>query len=595
MIRYSFLIYHKEYHAFLEKLQDVGVLHIAEKATEYDESTREALEEIKKINDTLHFLKKRNQKEEPVEDGTDANQIVEDIKARKEEIDTIEQELATLRKEIDKAGPWGDYTDDMKEKFNHLNLKPRFFICNEKRFDTDWENQYYLQPINKISGNLYFVILQEEGQEIDIDAEEVKLPEKPYSLLDKEYDDKEKRIKEINKLFDEYAVKYQELLRKERKRLQENTEFNQALNHTEKQAEEKVMLLEGWVPDTKEKQLIDLLEKEDVLYLKEEVKNEDPSEVPILLKNNKFAKVYQPLQDLFSLPHYREIDLTPFFAPFFMLFFGFCLGDAGYGIAILLAVTIFKHTKAKPSMKIYLTMAQYLGLATVVMGAVGGTVFGINLTKADYMKDMQELFLQPQELFNLSVVLGMIQILFGMAIKAANYWRKQGFVYALSTLGWMLLIISSIIFVGGDEAGILPMEKFKNVYYGFLGLSGVFIFFFSDPKINVFARVGKGVWDAYNMVTGVFGDLLSYIRLFAIGISTAILGFVVNEIAITGSHIPYAGPLVFVIILVIGHTGNLLISSLGSFVHPMRLIFVEFYKNAGFEGGGKRYKPFSKQ
>jgi V/A-type H+-transporting ATPase subunit I len=188
----------------------------------------------------------------------------------------------------------------------------------------------------------------------------------------------------------------------------------------------------------------------------------------------------------------------------------------------------------------------------------------------------------------------MIQILFGMGIKAANYWKQQGFVYALSTLGWMLLIISSIVFIGGDKAGILSMEALENVYYGFLILSGIFIFFFSDPKINVFARVGKGVWDAYNMVTGVFGDLLSYIRLFAIGISTAILGFVVNEIAITGSHIPYAGPVVFIIILLIGHTGNLLISSLGSFVHPMRLIFVEFYKNAGFEGGGKRYKPFSK-
>jgi V/A-type H+-transporting ATPase subunit I len=277
-----------------------------------------------------------------------------------------------------------------------------------------------------------------------------------------------------------------------------------------------------------------------------------------------------------------------------MLFFGFCLGDAGYGIAILLGVTIYKHTKAKASMKTYLTMAQYLGLATVVMGIVGGTVFGVNLTKADFMNDFREMFLKPQELFNLSVVLGMIQILFGMAIKAANYWRQQGFVFALSTIGWILLILSSIVFVGGDEVGILTLEPLKNVYYGFLVLSGILIFFFSDPKINVFARIGKGVWDAYNMVTGVFGDLLSYIRLFAIGISTAILGFVINEIAITFSNIPYAGPVVFVIILVIGHIGNLLISSLGSFVHPMRLIFVEFYKNAGFTGGGKKYKPFSK-
>ncbi|MFO8235076.1 MAG: V-type ATPase 116kDa subunit family protein [Bacteroidales bacterium] len=594
MIRYSFLIYHKEYHSFLDKLQDIGVLHIAEKATEYDEDTMKALADIKTINETLRFLKKRSQEENPVDDGMNPMEVVKDIKERKEEIDNIEQELATLRKEIEKAQPWGDFTHEVKDKLQQLNLTPRFFICNEKRFDNEWENQYYIEQINKIRGNIYFVVLQEEGTDLDIDAEETKLPSKPYSELDKEYDDKEKRIKEINKLFDEYAVKYQEALRKEREKLQHQTDFNQALNHTEKQAEEKVMLLEGWVPEPNEKELLGFLEKENVLFLKGEKKDEKPYEVPVLLKNNKFAKVYEPLQELFSLPHYKEIDLTPFFAPFFMLFFGFCLGDAGYGIAILLGVTFFKHTKAKPSIKPYLTMAQYLGAATVLMGAVGGTVFGLDLTELDYMNEFHSMFLQPQELFNLSLALGMIQILFGMVIKAANYWRQQGFVFALSTIGWIILITSSIVFVGGDELGILSLEALEGVYYGFLILSGVLIFFFSDPKINVFARVGKGVWDSYNMVTGVFGDLLSYIRLFAIGISTAILGFVINEIAITFGNIPYVGPLVFVIILIVGHVGNLLISSLGSFVHPMRLIFVEFYKNAGFEGGGKRYKPFSK-
>lgn len=594
MIRYSFLIYHKEYHSFLEKLQDIGVLHIAEKATEYDEKTKQALDDIKTLNDALRFLKKRNQEENPVEDGIDAMEVVNDIKDKKEEIDNIEQDLATLRKEIEKAQPWGDFTEDMKEKLQELNLNPRFFVCSEKRFNTEWEDLYYLEEINRISGNIYFVILQEEDSEIDIDAEEIQLPSRPYSELEKEYDNKEKRIKEINKIFDEYAIKAQESLRQERKRLQQETEFNQALSHTEKQAEDKVMLLEGWVPEPNEKDLVDFLEKEDVLYIKGETSSENPYEVPVLLKNNKFAKVYEPLQDLFSLPHYKEIDLTPFFAPFFMLFFGFCLGDAGYGIAILLAVTIFKHTKAKDSIKPYLTMAQYLGAATVLMGAIGGTVFGVDLTELDYMNDVRNMFLDPQQLFNLSLVLGMIQILFGMIIKAANYWRQQGFIFALSTFGWIILIISSIVFVGGDEIGWFSLESVKEIYYGFLILSGLLIFFFSDPRINVFARVGKGVWDAYNMVTGVFGDLLSYIRLFAIGISTAILGFVINEIAITFGNIPYAGPLVFVIILIVGHTGNLLISSLGSFVHPMRLIFVEFYKNAGFTGGGKRYKPFSK-
>ena len=118
------------------------------------------------------------------------------------------------------------------------------------------------------------------------------------------------------------------------------------------------------------------------------------------------------------------------------------------------------------------------------------------------------------------------------------------------------------------------------------------IVFFSNPKGNIFASIGKGIWDLYG-ITGIFGDVLSYIRLFALGVSSTILGYVINSMALQIKEIPYVGIILFVIFLILGHTGNILISSLGSFVHPMRLTFVEFYKNAGFEGGGKEYKPFS--
>ena len=130
--------------------------------------------------------------------------------------------------------------------------------------------------------------------------------------------------------------------------------------------------------------------------------------------------------------------------------------------------------------------------------------------------------------------------------------------------------------------------------YACLGVGGVLVFFFNNPDKNVFARVGLGIWDSYGVVTGIFGDLLSYIRLFALAMSSSILGFVFNAISLQLLNIPYIGWLFFILLLAAGHTLNLLLSALGSFVHPMRLTFVEFYKNAGFAGGGKEYKPFSK-
>lgn len=112
---------------------------------------------------------------------------------------------------------------------------------------------------------------------------------------------------------------------------------------------------------------------------------------------------------------------------------------------------------------------------------------------------------------------------------------------------------------------------------------------------NMFMNVGVGLWNSYNMITGLLGDLLSYIRLFALGISSAIMGFVFNSLAVEMSgSIPVLSILIMIVILVIGHSINLFMSGLGAFVHPLRLTFVEFYKNAGYSGGGKKYHPFKK-
>jgi V/A-type H+-transporting ATPase subunit I len=118
----------------------------------------------------------------------------------------------------------------------------------------------------------------------------------------------------------------------------------------------------------------------------------------------------------------------------------------------------------------------------------------------------------------------------------------------------------------------------------------------NNPGKNIFVNFGGGLWEVYSIVTGVMGDLLSYIRLFALGVSSAILGYVFNDLALQMSgSTPVVSQLVFVLILLIGHGLNIFMATLGAFVHPMRLTFVEFYKNAGFAGGGKAYNPFAQK
>lgn len=590
MIKYSFLIYHKDYIPFLEHLQELGVLHIIEKKKEIDDNIKSSLHQISEINKTIKFLEKREQEEQEVKGKQEEVPVVENVKELTIELSEIEQDQSSLNKDIQKAEPWGDFTPEMKEKMAELNIQLRFFECSEKNFNEQWNEDYYLQIINRQNGRVYFVVFQQSDEEINIEAEEIKLPEEPLSQLLKKREENKKRVKEIQATFDEYAANYQKQLREKRDELQNKTDFELAINHTEKEAEEKVMLLEGWVPEDKRADLENFLDEQDVYYISSKPSEED--KVPIQLKNNKFSRLFEPISDLFDMPEYRELDLTPFFAPFFMMFFGFCVGDTGYGLLILIGTLIFRQ-RVKESLKPIFTLAAILGGATVIMGMISGTFFGVELinVKAYPLKDI---ILEPLQLFWFSIAVGGLQIFYGMFIKAANEIRQGGSLkYGLSTIGWILLVITFGTFIALEQLGVdtAGYGIIKNIG---LGISVAMILLFANPEKNMIVSVFSGLYDVYNMITGVFGDLLSYIRLFALGISSAILGLVFNQIAaqfLGGSFFSY---IPFILILIIGHGLNIFMASLGAFVHPLRLTFVEFYKNAGFMGGGKKYKPFSK-
>jgi len=589
MIKYSFLIYYKEYIPFLDELQKMGMLHIIEKNKEINDHIKQSLFEITELTKSIKFLEKRNQLPVTLDEQIDGMAVVEKIKNLNDELTFIDQEQIVLNKEIQKAEPFGEFTKETREKFEKLNIQFRFFTCSEKKFNQEWNRNYYLEEINNIGGTIYFVVIQLENQQIDIDAEEIKLPEETLSNLQNKYLKNKKRLEEIQTEFDVFAVNYLDILYKTRKEIQGKTDFNLAINHTEKQADEKVMFLEGWIPEENKEVLEQFLDQQMVVYVSAKPTKDD--KVPILLKNSKFAKLFEPIGKLFALPDYAELDLTPFFAPFYMLFFGLCVGDVGYGIVLLIG-TLYFRKKVNPSLKPILTLAAFLGGSTILMGMLSGTFFGLNLGDFEIIP-FRELFLQPMVMFYMSIAIGLVQILFGMCIRVVNQINQRGLKYGLSTMGWILLILTLVVFMGGEKAG-LKLAGLSIVKTILLSLSFGLIFLFNNPDKNIFANLGLGIYESYNMVTGVFGDMLSYIRLFALGISSSILGLVFNQISIQFLSIKYFGWIPFIALLLVGHGLNIFLACLGAFVHPMRLTFVEFYKNAGFNGGGKQYKPFSK-
>ena len=369
-------------------------------------------------------------------------------------------------------------------------------------------------------------------------------------------------------------------------------EFSKVVLSTDALADNKLMLLEGWIPSERLPEMTEYLRTQEVYYETAAPTPED--DVPILLENKGFFRLFEPIMRLYMLPKYNELDLTPFFAPFFMLFFGLCLGDSGYGLFMLLAVTLYRlfAKKLSASMKPILTLVQILGASTMVCGLLTGTCFGFNLydIQVPFFQTLKEtISLDNQQMFNLSLILGGVQIIFGMILKAVNQTIQFGVKYAIATIGWILILVSTAVAFAAP--GLMAMGG--TVHLILLAIGGLMAYLYNSPDKNIFVNIGLGLWDSYNMATGLLGDILSYVRLFALGLSGGILASVFNSLAVGMSpDNVIAGPIVMVLIFVIGHAINIFMNVLGAMVHPMRLTFVEFFKNAGYEGGGKEYNPF---
>lgn len=665
MIKYSFLVYHKQYEEFLNEIRNIGVVHIIEKPFEETQTLKANKSLLNEYSSTISALKKRLKAKNIDPESlvntenteVDGLTLLEEFKNYQQRLEYNNQKLVALKKELSAVEPWGDYDLHKIESLSRNNLSFRFFIASKQKFKPEWENQYPIEVINETGTFVYFVLVQANKENYELEADEVKIPKVSLAQLKSEYDFFINDSIKVNKGLDDLASQIN-VFEKAKNDLFGDIAYEKVKLSTKKEADERLMLLEGWIPEEKTSLVSDYCDKEGVLYISG--KPEASDNVPILLKNNKFAKLFEPIAKIYSLPTYAEIDLTAFLAPFFMVFFGFCLGDAGYGLVILALITYYKIFKAKAEIKPILTLVQYLGAATIVMGLVSGTVFGLNLldtgylltneslkylsssnvpqdiisnissivgqhfaTRDQYFKaitnvigadglaeyksafmrcafsdysflnSFRHLLLDSQNMFYLALVFGIIQILFGMGMKAANMVKQKGFVFSVSTISWIILIMGLIVVQGGAAMGYFTKESAKMYTYILLGACGVGILFFNDPSSNIFVSFAKGLYDVYSMATGIFGDLLSYIRLFALGTSGAILGFVINQIAVQFLAIHYLGPVLFVIFLLFGHTLVLLLCVLGAFVHPLRLTFVEFYKNSGFAGGGKAYKPFT--
>lgn len=601
MSKYAFMVYHREYDAFLTTLRELGVVHVKETNSVLDNAELQALlAERKQVSTAIRYCKNLNSQTKevtvaPARGLTKAEglKLVGKLEEMQEKQAQLQAAKVSLEKDIAYMDIWGEFSYANIRRLKKAGFDVTFFSCPTSKYEPKWGEEYNAFLVNNFQSVTYFVTVTKTGTPIDIDAERPKMPDRGLAKLHLAMEQLLDNIKVLNNQLKEYAAEQYNTLVELEKNIQNEFNLSNTLVQTDREAGDKLMLLEGFVPTEEAPAMEVALEKEG--YYFQELDIQDGDRVPIKLKNNKFNRLYEPITKMFSLPNYTEFDPTPLFAPFFMLFFGLCFGDGGYGLLVLLACSFFKR-KVNPDFKPYLTLFQYLGLAAIIVGTCTGSFFGIALADVPALSKVKDYFVSSDNLMTFSIVIGLVQIIFGKTVAAFKMKAQKGVKYSIAPFAWVFVITALALAFGLPMLNLQLPETVKTVFIGIAVIGLVVAYLYNSPGKNIFLTFGTGLWNTYNMASGLLGDTLSYIRLFAIGLTGAILGGVFNQLAVDmteGMNIVLRA-VCMLLILLVGHAINIGLCTISSLVHPLRLIFVEYYKNAEFEGGGKEYRPFKK-
>ena len=622
MKKLTFLVTRKEYDGFIAGLREQGVLHIQQLGQgQTSPELEKALSERTRYQQALDYLKTfpdAPSKEEKNGAGPlDASLLKEDLEKRDRllgYVETLRSEEISIRHDIDEAEknaqklePWGNFDwGKVKELEEKSGLQVYFYACAAKSFHKEWTEKYFATPIDEYRKRTYFLAFASE--EPDIKAERLELPGGSLEEYRQELQAAKAALQKNHDTTCQVARQYMGVLEEGLKQAAGEIQLRQVQLSDESIAEGTVRLMVGWTLEEKAGSLAGWLDGKHIYYELEDPAYED--DVPVKITNGSYTSLFEPILRMYSLPNYHDIDPSVFFAPFFMLFFGLCLGDGGYGLLVLLG-GIWLALKGSGSLKNYGRLGIWLGLATTICGLLTGTVFGIDLTKQDwaFLAPVKPYFLNDNgvgpifgysPMMVISVIIGFLQVLLGMVLKGCKAWKNYGLGYAIGTFSWVTALLSAIALFGLPACGATLPWAVIYLLYGIIAVSVVGIFLYNNPSAyknpitGPLLNIGGGVWATYGMATGLLGDLLSYIRLFALGLTGGVLGGVFNALAYDmTSSLPWAIRwLPMLLILLAGHGITFALSMISAFVHPMRLTFVEFFKNADFSGGGKEYTPF---
>ncbi len=555
----------------------------------------------------------------------EVNKLVEEIDYKKivsqtedieEKINLKQSTIASLRSEIDELTPFN------KLSFNYQISKSERLISKVGVFEKS-RFEILLQKIakdllpveiTKVDENerevrvsiIYLSDIAEELQILLTEAEykEVSLPELDDTpkkvILDKQKNiaelnhEVENLAKEATKLF-AYQEKMQiisDCLSWERDKLAASKMSSQG---------GQTFYLHGFIASDRLKNLEKRLGKKTANFEIVQLPIEEGEDIPVILRNNKVISPFEAVTNIYGAPKSDEFDPTPYLAPFFILFFGICLSDAGYGLLLggfsFLAIKILKIPKDKQG---FLRLLVYAGISTFIIGALFGGWFGLVLE--DLPQNAVTNFLlslrvidpvkNPLIMLIFSLILGLLQVITGIIVNLYYQVTRKDWNKVFDAGVWLLFIFGIVFWIVSGNVLHDPILQIVGKYWIYVAI-GILVLTQGRGQKNIFLKLPLGALSLYDVV-GYFSDIMSYSRLLALGLSTGIIAMVINMVAMLFKDmIPFIGWPVAILILIGGHLFNLAINALGSFIHSGRLQYVEFFPKF-MEGGGTRFKPFVK-
>ncbi len=599
----TILAFHKDRAHITSQLQNLGVIHLELDETLHNHSVEQLEIEKNRLEKAIETLRSHAKdfpaKESPTAPPMEREQVVEEVLHLRHQSDEQIQRRETLTKESLRLAPWGDFGLDKISALAANGINITFCIADKKAYKKYDFSELVQEIVHEGPDKVYFIVVALDDVP-DLPFETVKMPTLRLSEIERQKKSSAQNATQIASDIGKYVSYLPELVRELRK-VEDQLVFQFAMGSYQEHGLGALISLTGWYPASVEGRLLHVIGKENLTYSISEPSEGD--DVPVLLHNPKYPKLFEPITRIFELPNYREMDLTPFIAVFYPILFAYCLGDAGYGFILLAAAVIGGFTFLRDMRNIAI-LGVILGFFTTVMGLVkSGSVFGQPTTLSDlpFFQYLAQYVVIPDDrsyvfnAFNVALMIGVVQILVGIVVSIINKLQNDGFIHSLSQIGKLLIVTSLIWIFLADMQGVealagMPLLRKVALLLG-LGL----VLFFHDMTVSVGKRAASAILPLFFIMTGILGDILSYVRLFALGVASSVLGLVVNQIGAQIMGNGWWGIAIGVVFLLFGHSLNFGIAMLGAFVHPLRLTFVEFYNNAQFTGGGVEYKPFRKQ